>query len=70
MDDIVTLAFHNRTAAGYGFPQANQEMRIERSAAHTVAKWYGGYCGGDDYDVLVDRVVVEKDINGEIDPLG
>jgi len=68
MDDIVTLAFHNRTAAGYGSTQADQELRVERSAAHTVAQWYGGYCGGDDYDVLIDGVVVEKDINGEIAP--
>ena len=69
MDELVTLAFHNRTAAGYGSPQANQEFRIDRSAAHTVAQWYGGYCAGDDYDVLIDGEIVEKDINGEIPPL-
>jgi hypothetical protein len=66
-DDIVTLSFVNRSAAGYGHPDPNHELRVDRNATGPIARWYGGYCGGDDYDVLIDGEVVEKDINGEID---
>ena len=69
MDEIVTLTFDNRSAAEYGHPEARQELRVDRAGAALVAQWYGGYCGGDDYDVLVDGQIVEKDANGEIAPL-
>ena len=63
MDDFVTLTFRNRDA------REDSELRVGRSDAHKVAQWYGGYHGGDDYDVLVDGEIVEQDLNGEIAPL-
>lgn len=41
-------------------------MRVERAAAAAITRWYGAYNAGDDYDVLIDGEIVEKDINGEI----
>lgn len=67
-DRIVTLSFENRTAAGYS-PSSSSAMRIEAKSAHLVAQWYGGYHGGDDYDVMIDGEIVEQDLNGEIAPL-
>lgn len=65
-DDVVTLSFVNRSAAGYGHPNPNHELRVDRAATAPIAEWYGGYCGGDDYDVLIDGQVVAKDIDGRI----
>ena len=65
-DDVVTLSFVNRSAAGYGHPNPNHELRVDRAATAPIAEWYGGYCGGDDYDVLIDGEIVEKDIDGRI----
>lgn len=62
MDDPVTLTFRNRDA----IPEI-AEMRVDRSATADIARWYGGFHAGDDYDVLIDGEIVEKTINGEID---
>lgn len=59
--DIVTLAFVNRDSTS-----ASTSMKVDRSAVEEIARWYGGFCGGDDYDVLVDGEIVEKDVDGEI----
>jgi len=64
--EIVTLSFVNRTAAEYEHPDPNHDLRVDRAATGTIAQWYGGYCGGDDYDVLIDGEIVEKDVNGMI----
>lgn len=65
-DDIVTMKFVNRSALEYGSPEADHVLRVDRVATRAIAQWYGGYCGGDDYDVLIDGEIVEKDLNGEI----
>ena len=71
---IVTLSFENRDAAGFATSIGSDapgttEVRVEAKSAHLVAQWYGGYHGGDDYDVLIDGEIVEQDLNGEIAPL-
>jgi len=60
MPDIVTMQFVNRDSA------EEVVFQVERSATVWIARWYGGFCAGDDYDVLIDGEVVDKDINGEI----
>lgn len=59
--DIVTLAFVNRDSES-----TSAEMKVDRAATVHIARWYGGFCGGDDYDVLIDGKIVPKDLNGEI----
>lgn len=61
MTDAVTLSFVNRTSAS-----ASTTMRVETGAAVAIARWYGAFCAGDDYDVLIEGEIAEKDINGEI----
>ena len=61
MPDIVTLSFVNRTSGS-----ASSSMKVEPAATADITRWYGAYCAGDDYDVLIDGEIVEKDINGEI----
>lgn len=63
MADLVQLEFVNRDKPG---PDIKDELTVDRKAAHHIARWYGAYHGGDDYDVLVDGEIVEKDLNGEI----
>lgn len=58
--DFATLTFINRVA------DTKHEFLVEREATHDIARWYGAYHSGDDYDVLIDGEPVEKDINGEI----
>lgn len=60
MDGLVTLAFVNRDSG------QTSEMSVHRDATRDVARWYGGYHAGDDYDVLIDGAVVAKNVNGEI----
>lgn len=70
MDDLVTITFVNRDGfTDDGKPEID-EMRVSRASAHRVIQWYGGYCAGDDYDVLIDGDIVETDLNGQISPLG
>lgn len=69
MDDLVTLKFVNRDAGFSGEDTQIDEMKVSRAAAHRVVQWFGGYCAGDDYDVLIDGKIVDKDLNGEIAPL-
>jgi len=61
MPEIVTLSFANRTSQS-----ASTTMRVEPDATVAIARWYGAFCAGDDYDVMIDGEIVEKDINGEI----
>lgn len=61
MPETVTLSFVNRTS-NFG----SSQMEVEPGATSDIARWYGGYHAGDDYDVLIDGEIVEKDINGEI----
>lgn len=69
MSDLVTLRFVNRTTYdGTDGPEID-EMQVSRASAHRVVQWFGGYCAGDDYDVLVDGQIVETDMNGQIQPL-
>ena len=73
-DRIVTLSFENRDAADFSASLGQEsgsstQIRVEAKSAHLVAKWYGGYQGGDDYDVMIDGEIVEHDLNGEIAPL-
>lgn len=60
MANAVTLSFVNRDA------DKTDTMQVAGDAAPAIARWYGGYHGGDDYDVLIDGEIVGKDINGEI----
>lgn len=61
MPDAVTLSFVNRTSSS-----ASASLKVDRSATIDIARWYGAFCAGDDYDVMIDGEIVEKDINGEI----
>jgi hypothetical protein len=69
MSDLVTLKFVNRTNYDGGDEPVVDEMKVSRASAHRVVQWFGGYCAGDDYDVVIDGEIVEKDLNGEIQPL-
>lgn len=60
MDDVVTLSFVNRDSG------ETSEMNVPRDATRDIARWYGGYHAGDDYDVLINGEIVGKDINGHI----
>ncbi|MFZ3482027.1 hypothetical protein [Sphingomonas sp. 3-13AW] len=62
MPETVTLSFVNRTSGA-----ASASMTVEAGATADIARWYGAYCAGDDYDVFVDGDVVDKDVNGAID---
>jgi len=61
MPETVTLSFVNRTSGS-----ASASMTVEAGAVADIARWYGAYCAGDDYDVLVDGDAIDRDINGEI----
>ena len=61
MTDTVSLSFVNRDAG------STDTMQVEAGAAPAIARWYGAYHAGDDYDVMIDGETVEKTINGEID---
>ena len=69
MDDLVTLKFVNRDGNFTGPEPQVDEMKVSRASAHRVVQWFGGYCAGDDYDVIIDGETVEQDLNGEIAPL-
>lgn len=69
MSDLVTLNFVNRDGAFDGTTPEIDEMQVSRASAHRVVQWFGGYCAGDDYDVLIDGEIVETDLNGQIAPL-
>lgn len=49
---LVTLTFINRTAGENGATEV-VKMQISRDAVEIVMDWYGAFCAGDDYDVLV-----------------
>lgn len=68
MTKLVSLSFVNRDAFDLQTRAAPKvdTMQVEATAAPAIASWYGGYHGGDDYDVMIDGEIVEKDINGEI----
>jgi hypothetical protein len=61
MPETVILSFVNRTS-----DTESASMKVETGAVSDIARWYGAYCAGDDYDVLVAGEIVDKDINGEI----
>lgn len=69
MDDLVTLKFVNRDANFDGKGPQTDEMKVSRASAHRVVQWFSGYCAGDDYDVIIDGEIVDKDMNGQIAPL-
>jgi len=69
MSDLVTLKFVNRDAGFDSGVLQVDEMQVSRASAHRVVQWFGGYCAGDDYDVIIDGETVETDINGQIAPL-
>lgn len=67
---IVTLAFVNRDATGEDNDEAQTvELRVDREAVPHIMEWYGAFCAGDDYDVLINGVKYETGINGEFRPL-
>lgn len=63
---IVTLTFDNRD---YGDDGGTISIRVERSAVKHIMDWYGAFCGGDDYDVLINGRKQPLGINGELEPL-
>ena len=63
---IVTLKFINRTAWDDG--DWTVEMQISRDAVPQIMEWYGAFCSGDDYDVLINGRRQRLGINGELEP--
>jgi hypothetical protein len=63
---LVTLTFDNRD---YGDDGKAITMRVERSAVSHIMDWYGAFCSGDDYDVLINGRKQKMGINGEFEPL-
>lgn len=58
---IVTLTFENRTAGN------SVSLRVSRTACPPIMDWYGAYCAGDDYDVLINGKKQALGINGELE---
>jgi len=58
---IVTLTFENRTAGN------SVSLRVARAACSPIMDWYGAYCAGDDYDVLINGRKQTLGINGELE---
>lgn len=62
---IVKLSFTNITSR-----EASDDLWIEQEKAHLVARWYGAYCAGDDYEIRINNRIIPHDLNGEIgDPV-
>lgn len=64
--NIVSLTFDNRD---YGDDGWTITIRVERSAVKHIMDWYGAFCGGDDYDVLINGKRQSLGINGELKPV-
>lgn len=66
----VQLTFVNRTAGQCRDdprPYVKEEVRCTRASCPTIMQWYGAFCAGDDYDVLIDGIKQQIDLNGELD---
>jgi len=49
-------------------PQTIHEFELSRNTDHKpIIQWYGAFCAGDFYDVFVDGIKQDLDLNGEID---
>lgn len=64
--NIVSLTFDN---PDYGDDGGVITIRVEKSAVKHIMNWYGAFCGGDDYDVLINGRKQRLGINGELEPL-
>lgn len=61
IEEPVTLTFLNRDAV-----KQITTLTIARQDCERIARWYGAYCAGDDYDVLINGEKQTKDIDGTL----
>lgn len=60
MEHPVLLSFNNRTAKGVTI------LSVGREDCEPIARWYGAYHAGDDYEITINGISIEKDIDGAI----
>ena len=60
MSEFVRLVFMNADAT-----PKNTSVRVARVDAPQIMAWYGAYCAGDRYTVVMDGRNVPMDQNGE-----
>jgi hypothetical protein len=55
------LIFKNRTA------RQTEQVRVGgKLDAEVIMRWYGGYHAGDNYEVMLDKEILQHDKNGEL----
>ena len=40
-------------------------LNVSRASVAPIMEWYGAFCAGDEYAVMIDGEEVPQDINGE-----
>lgn len=60
--NYVILTFKNMSA------NKTVDIRTRLNDAFLIARWYGAYHANDEYDIILNGKLMNKDINGEIIP--
>ncbi len=58
---IVELRFENPESETHSIG-----FHVERAACAAIMEWYGAFCAGDDYRVLINGQAIPLGINGEL----
>lgn len=44
-------------------------IRCDKASVEAIMRWYGAFYAGDEYKVFADGKPMQKDMNGELEPV-